>query len=174
MIERKTVWTEAGLPGLVLGLVPVAVLVLNTIASSPVLGVVLWLVKFVGCIYLMYLFMKKFVSIHDDADNSDSFRFGVVVALLSAFIYSASYFVYAAYIKPDLFETAIATAMDSYSSMLDANTLESMENLIPKMPTITFFVNLVYCFVFGTIVSAVISRSVPSSNPFDSDKTNNI
>ena len=170
MIERKTIWSEAGMPGLVLGLVSLVFFVVTSLFQSPLLNVVLWLVKLVGCIYLMYFFIKKFASLHDGVSNSDTFRFGSTVALLSAFIFSVGYFVFVQYIRPDTFKDAMDAAMQAYSSFLDSNSIEMMENMLPKLPTIGFFVNLFWCWLYGTIVSAIISRSVPSHNPFDENK----
>ena len=41
-----------------------------------------------------------------------------------------------------------------------------MEELMPKMPTYAFFANLIYCWLFGTILAAIFSRNISSSNPF--------
>lgn len=166
-MERKLIWSEAGLAGLVLGLVTAACFYLSSLLGNALVNVAVWIVKFAGCIYLMYFFMKKFVTVHSDANNGDSFKFGVAVALLSAFIYSISYYVFTVYVKPDMFDAALSAVMENYSSILDSNSLEQIENMVPKLPAIGFFANLIYCFLYGTVVSAIISRSVPSSNPFD-------
>ncbi|MBP9993151.1 MAG: DUF4199 domain-containing protein [Bacteroidales bacterium] len=169
MTNKKTIWTEAGMPGLVLGLIPVVCVALNAITGSSVVAVVLWLAKLVGCAWLMYAFMKKFVSLHSDAGNSDAFLFGVIVALLSAFVYSAFNYLYSTLLKPDMYSEAFETMMQNYNSMLDANTKEQLENLIPKLPVIGLFANLVYCFVYGTVLSAIFSRTIVPQNPFESD-----
>ncbi len=168
-MERKLIWSEAGIPGLILGLATAVCFYLTSLLGNALLNGIVWVAKLAGCICLMYFFMKKFVSIHSGADNRDSFRFGVIVALLSAFIYSVSFYIFTVYIKPDMFDAALSAVMDNYSSILDTNSLEQIENLIPKLPAIGFFSNLIYCFLYGTIVSAIISRSVPSTNPFDND-----
>ena len=168
-MERKLIWSEAGIPGLILGLATAVCFYLTSLLGNALLNGIVWVAKLAGCICLMYFFMKKFVSIHSGADNRDSFRFGVIVALLSAFIYSVSFYIFTVYIKPDMFDAALSAVMDNYSSILDSNSLEQIENLIPKLPAIGFFSNLIYCFLYGTIVSAIISRSVPSTNPFDND-----
>lgn len=169
MTDKKSIWTEAGLPGLVLGLIPAVCLVLNALTGSNLLAVLLWLVKLVGCAWLMYAFMKKFASLHSDAGNSDVFLFGVVVALLSAFVCSAFNYLYSTLIKPDMYSEAFETVMQNYSSMLNASAIEQMENMIPKLPVIALFSNLFYCFVYGTLLSAIFSRTIVPQNPFQSD-----
>jgi hypothetical protein len=34
------------------------------------------------------------------------------------------------------------------------------------MPQITFTINLLYCFVYGAILSLILSRNIPSNDPF--------
>lgn len=170
MIERKIIWSEAGLPGLVLGILCIAYFAVTSLLQLPLLTAILWVAKLFGCIFIMYLFIKKFVSIHpEEASNSDSFRFGVAVSVLSAFIYSAGYFIFLQYICPDFLSDAMNSAMQAYGSMLDSNSTEMIENMMPKLPTIGFFTNFLWCAFYGAIVSAVISRSVPSENPFKED-----
>ena len=50
--------------------------------------------------------------------------------------------------------------------MVDANTMGQMEQMIPQMPTFSFFFNLIYCWLFGTVLSAIFSRNIPPQNPF--------
>ena len=54
--------------------------------------------------------------------------------------------------------------------MMDSATLEAVEEMIPSMPTYAFFGNLIYCTLYGTIVSAILSRNIPSSNPFENQQ----
>ena len=35
-----------------------------------------------------------------------------------------------------------------------------------RMPQVMFFSNLVYCFLYGTVLSAVLSRNIPPRDPF--------
>ena len=50
--------------------------------------------------------------------------------------------------------------------MMTCETLETLEQIMPKMPTIMFFSNLIYCTLFGIIVTAFVSKNTGSSNPF--------
>ena len=56
--------------------------------------------------------------------------------------------------------------MEQMAPMMDSNTMEQMDKMMGNMPQITFFSNLIYCFFFGTILSFILSRNVPSRNPF--------
>ena len=98
-ISRKDLWDGAGKAGLVLGLVSSAYVLISMLLTklsgstgmalvSTLLSFRLWALKFGGCIYLMKLFMTRFAAAHPGCDNSDTFRFGMVTAFLSALIFS--------------------------------------------------------------------------------------
>ena len=41
-----------------------------------------------------------------------------------------------------------------------------MDTVESIMPQVMFFSNLVYCFLYGTVLSAVLSRNIPPRDPF--------
>ncbi len=171
---RRNMWDTAGKAGLILGLISSAYLFLNQWASgaempaflSVLLNIVLWVTKFGGCIMVMMIFMKKFVAENPEADNSKSFHFGMATAILSALVYSAVSFANVAFISADFFAEQMDTVMQAYAQFMDSNTMSQMDNMLAKMPQITFFSNLIYCFLYGTVLSLILSRNIPSRNPF--------
>ena len=174
---HKNLWNSAAKAGLVLGLVSSVYLFVNQLVTgmeipvlSGLLNVVLWAAKFGGCIWLMMFFMKKFAAENQDAVNSDTFRFGVVTALLSAVVYAAFSFANTAYFSADMIASNLDTVMQAYSQFMDSNTMAQMDKMMSKMPQITFFSNLIYCFIFGTILSLILSRNIPSKDPFAANK----
>jgi hypothetical protein len=176
MIDRHSIWDSAGKAGLVLGGICVLYLALTVltgmIAGSSqtvavivsVLNALLWAAKFFGCLFLLRYFMLRFSASNPEAGSSDVFRFGTVTALLSALVYSGCYLAYVSLINPDIFSESMQILKDN--PMMDKATMEAMENMIPMMPTYAFFGNLIYCWIFGTILSAIYSRNIPSNNPF--------
>ena len=173
-VIQKNMWNTAGKAGIFLGLAATAYLFITQIfgqAGIPailnsILGFVLWAAKFTGCILIMKFFMKKFVSDNASVTNSDSFRLGVIMALLSALVYSAFAFANVAFISPELFEEQMNAVMQQMAPMMDSNTQSVMETYMENLPQITFFSNLIYCFVYGMILSFILSRNIPSKDPF--------
>lgn len=167
-------WEEASKAGLALGLVSTAYLFITTFLSgaemSPFLNMtisfLLWAVKFTACIWLMMKFMRRFAGRNAGADNSSTFRFGVITALLSALIYAAASFANVAYISADLYSEQMNLTLQQMAPMLDSNTMEQMDEMLGIMPQLTFFSSLMYCFFYGTILSFILSRSIPDRNPF--------
>ena len=174
MTDKKTLWSEAGRAGLVLGAVSSAYLLItwgtgkipaeSTAVSISVklLNFVLWAAKFAGCILLMKFFMKGFAA--QNEENPRSFAFGVAVAFLSAVVYSAVNLAFYTFIQPSYFSDAIEMLRDN--PMFNEAMMEEMENMTPMFPAVNFVVNLVYCTLFGTVVSAILSRNIPARNPF--------
>jgi hypothetical protein len=169
---RKDLGDTAAKAGLVLGLISTAYMFATQImAETPgfitsVLSLILWAAKFGGCIWLMSFFMKKFVAEHSEADNKATFRLGMATAFLSALVYSAAAFANIAFISGDAMTEQIEVMMQQMSSMMDSNSMTLMERYIENLPIITFFSNLLYCFVFGTVLSFILSRNIPSRDPF--------
>lgn len=174
---NKGLWNEAARSGLVLGLISIVYMVLNALMAKiqasgalaaviNVADILLWAAKLVLCIRLMKVFMQKFAA-DDSVTNSDSFRFGTATALLSALLYAGFSLAWMLFIQPDMFEDSMAAAMQLYEGMLTEDQLVSLQELIPRLPTIMFFVNLVWCWLFGTILAGIFSRNIPPRNPFE-------
>ena len=130
------------------------------------LSAILWIAKFVGCIWLMMFFMKKLVKDYPEADNSTTFRFGALTGILSALIYAAVLFANYEFISPELINSQLEAAMQQFAPMMDSNAMAQTEKLLNNMSSITFFSNLIYCSIYGTLLSAILSRMIPSKDPF--------
>lgn len=172
--NRKDFWNEAGKMGLILGAISVTHMFLTQFLSSAgmtgfistLLSFILWGAKFAGCIWVMVLMMKKFCHINPNATNSDSFRLGMLGALLSAFVFSVFTFVNVAYISADLYAEQMEIAMQTYSQFMDSNMMAEMGKLTDSLPQITFFSNMIYCTLYGIVLSFILSRNIPSKDPF--------
>ena len=173
-VIQTNMWNTAGKAGLFLGLVSTAFLFISQGIGqieipaflNSILGFVLWAVKFVGCIWIMRFFMKKFSSENSSATNSDTFKLGMAMAILSALVYSAFAFANVAFISPELFESQMDSVMQQMAPMMDSNTQSLMETYMENLPQITFISNLIYCFLYGMILSFILSRNIPNKDPF--------
>lgn len=170
-------WNAAGALGLMLGVISCAYFALTNFLSGgsdkvalamliSVVSFILWIAKFAGCIYVMKAGLKRFASAHKDVDNTDTFRFGAAAALLSALIYSGMYLLFVTVINPDMFTEAMQVAVEQYAS-IDPSIADTLEEMGGKLPQISFFAKLIYCTLFGIILSAILSRNIPSQNPFE-------
>ncbi len=174
---RRQMWEDAGKAGLILGLVSTAYLFLNQFLSgiqmpsvaTAIISMILWAVKFGACIWLMMHFMKRLTRQNSEADNSTTFRFGIMTAILSALVYSAASFANIAFISGDAIVEQTNLMIQQMAPMMDSNSMTQVDQMMEKLPQITFFSNLIYCFFFGTILSFILSRNIPSRNPFENN-----
>ena len=88
------------------------------------------------------------------------------MALLSAILYSGAAFANVAFISADLFDEQMAAMMQQMAPMMDSNTMSMMDTYMENLPQITFVSNFIYCFIFGTVLSYILSRNIPSKDPF--------
>ena len=175
---RKNLWNGAAKAGLVLGGVSSVYLFASQFMTnlelpgflSGLLSMLLWVAKFGGCIWLMMFFMKKFAAENEDVQNSTTFRFGMLAAFLSALVYSAVSFANVAFISADMFTEQMNALMQQMAPMMDSNTMSQMDKTMQNLPQLTFFSNLIYSSIFGTLLSAILSRNIPSRNPFSDYK----
>ena len=182
MPEKNILLNSAAKAGLVLGAVSILSMLLTwllgkiggegtgALIAVSVADTLVWAAKFAGCILLMRFFMRRFSADEPEAGNSRVFRFGMLTALLSALVYSAFYMAYLMFIEPESIDMALDVIRQN--PMMDSNSIAAAEQIAPMLPTYAFFMNLVYCFVYGTILSAILSRNIPPRNPFAGENFN--
>ena len=177
---KNQMWNSAGTAGLALGAVSSAYLFATQMISGslePATGwqmaasAILWIAKFCGCIWLMNFFMKKYASDNKISDIKALSRMGMATAFLSALMFSAIYLANMLYISADLYDQIFQTAIQQMSTQLDSNSTAILEKTVAKLPQITFFYNLGYCFIFGTVLSTILSRNIIAKNPFEEYKS---
>lgn len=168
MNEGKSIWESAAIPGLILGVIPAVYTLLGgylgdwqPLGSGLVLlktaaSMALWASKFALCIVVFRLYMRKFSGGETPEDNK-LFLFGVTMALLSAIIYSGAYLAYITYVRPDFLDSTLQVFQQEVFPKLDAATRNSFEEMVPKLPRMMFFANLIYCFCFGTVLSMIFT-----------------
>ena len=176
---RGTLWEEAGKSGLVLGAVSSAYLFLTQFLGnaqmptflSMVITTVLWIAKFGGCIWLMMYFMKKFAAQNPGIENNTTYRFGLAASVLSALVYAAASFANTAFFSADMIAENMNLLMEQMAPMMDMNSTSQLEEMMSKLPQITFFSNLFYCIIYGSALSFILSRNIPNKNPFADNKS---
>ena len=108
-------------------------------------------------------FMKKWYNSNEGLRRAELFKYGTVVALLSAIVFSAFYL----FIAPE----AIMNAVEAMKDMLqmDSDFLQSIESITPKLPRLSVLFNLGYCWLFGTFLSSIFSTTIVNSKRFDKE-----
>ena len=173
-ITSGALLNRAAVTGLALGAISAAYmfavqylpLLIPSAIAVTVLTMVLWIAKFVGCILIIRAAMQRTADSYDGVERRHTRRLGIFAALFSALIYSAVSLANILYINPGEIDEAFDMIMSEYSKILDSNSLSAIDSFKDNLPTMTFFSNLIYCFLYGTIVSAILSRYIPDVDPF--------
>lgn len=172
-IEQKSVWSEAGRAGLVLGGISIAYFLLNIFVPKignafavSVISFLLWGLKLFLCIYMLHRFLK-IEAAENGGERKRTFRYGMAIATCSALLYSGFCLAWTSFVQPDFYEAAFEAAIQMYSGFMPAESLDMMRNMESSMPTLTFFTNLIWCWIFGTVASAIISSYIcKQDDPF--------
>ena len=167
-------WNSAALAGLVMG---TATIILDYLPMLPALlgGEGLKIVKVVTCIYLFRVLMLRFFNTVQ-TDYARLQRYGLKVALFSSIVVAGFSILQILVINPEMMTQTIHAVQNAYQNMMDSNTMAAMEKMISKLPVITFFSSLIYCYLWGWILSTTFARRLFPVNPFgerDSDDESN-
>lgn len=166
---KKHLWSIAGIAGLALGGVSIAYLAFSQFISikymhepAPIaiqfVTTLVWAAKLVGCILLMKFFMSKFYNEVSVVTTKDVFKMGMASALLSAIVFSAAYYANMVYISPEFYDSIFSIALQDMEQMMNSNVKAQVDEILSSMPKFMFLWNIFYCFIFGTILSAILSR----------------
>jgi hypothetical protein len=176
-INSSALWNEGGKVALVLGGVSVLYALITSfisvksgnISTNTVLvfiNFVLWFLKLIGCIFLMQFFMKRLVIKYSGVDNKVTMHFGTIVSFLSALIVAGYSLLSLSLMSNSEIKSIIYSSIGDNAKLLDLNTQNAFENIINNLPVYSFFIMLIYCFLYGYILSLILSKRIPSNNLF--------
>lgn len=177
-IDKKTLWSDAGKRGLILGGMSIAYFISAAVLGkqgvppvvSMILSAMLWIIKFGGCIFLMWVYLRSAAQANGHS-RRDTFRYGRAIAVCSALFYSAVYLAWVLFVQPDFFAESFDAAIQLYSGFMTQDSLDAMENMKSSMPTVSFFTNFIWCWLYGTILSAILSGLLcKEDNPFTNEQ----
>lgn len=171
VLDRRAMWDEASVAGLVLGGVVLGATVLGellnlakgqgavVVFATNFLGMVVWAAKVGLCFYFLKRFMKKVCDTYQEPSRLMSYRFGRTACVLSALVCAALQAAHTM-LFPDRYAEAMAEAakmMEGVQGMaVDEATLA-----MATSPAMQFTATFVYCFIYGIVLSLFLSRRIP-------------
>ena len=171
-LDNKAIWNEAAVSGLLFGAVSVGCLAGKEFAAmsgnvflTQAAAIVLWAVEFFGCILLMKRRMILLRDKYDAVMISDSYRFGRRTALLSGLILASANTLFIMQMPDGTMDTMMAQVGQSLS--LSSADMEAAGAMMDKLPLWTFIFQWVYCFLYGTVLSSIMSRYIFIQKLFD-------
>lgn len=175
---RSNRWNEAARYGLVFGAISAVYLYLGHLQGilglsgffGNLIGFLLWAAKFTGCIMLMKHAMRQFAATNQGVTNSDTFKLGMLISMLSALVFAIVTVADQLYIFPEYYQGIYDIMLEEYAKILPADQMSQITEMIADMPKYSFFGQFIYCFGYGTVLSLILSRNIPSKDPFQNYK----
>ena len=165
-VSKSIIWNKAGISAIPMALVPILYSIVTRLLSgagsaeaafgSSLLSGVLW----------MAWAMRRLAAGYDGVTNRDTFHYGVAIALFSAILVSAWSLADMVLIHPEFWQEQLNDTIRQLSPMLDSNSQDALSRMEGSFPTISFFTTLIYCFLYGTVLSSILSRNIPRQDPF--------
>ena len=164
-LDSKTLWNEAGRVGFVFGGFSSLCLLLKegaALTGSTFLvqaaAIILWAVEFFGCILLMKKYMLDLRDKFDGVTVEDTNRFGRRIALLSGLILAAVDAILIMKMPPETVESVVTELNTAITSKMGAGYEGEIGRFVDKLPLYTFIGQWLYCFLYGSLLSAIMSR----------------
>ena len=171
-LDNNTLWNEAAITGLFFAAVSIGCLMGKQLAAgtgnaflTQAVSIVLWLVEFAGCIVLMRQRMIRLRDTYSGVTIQDSYKFGRRAALLSGLLVASAQALILMKMPADSMETMIGQLASQLQ--LSSSEIDSMGAFVDKLPLWTFIFQWIYCFLYGTVLSAIMARYVFIQRLFD-------
>ena len=169
-MEQSNKWSSAAMDGLYLSLVTIiySLIVAVMMPESFLIKTLLWVLKFGGCLYLLWFFMKRWSDQFDTITYSQSYNYGFIICLLSSVMCACYSYIQVEWLFPEQTEQAITLAKETMAQQgtLDSNTENIMDSFFGNFGRISMFVSLFYYIIFGSIASAITANFTKKTNPF--------
>lgn len=172
-------WNSAAVAGLLMAAVTIILdymptLLLSLGAKGFFGGILVFfvrIIKIIACILLFKVLMFRF----NDTVETDYARlqhYGLKLALFSSILVAGFSLVQILVINPETMTQMIQEVENMYQNMMDSNTMAAMEKMMSKLPAMTFFTSLLYCYLWGWILSTSFTRKLYPANAFGERGTN--
>ena len=176
-LDGKTLWNEAGRVGFVFGGFSSLCLLLKegaALTGSTFLvqaaAIILWAVEFFGCILLMKKYMLDLRDKFDGVTMEDAYHFGRRVALLSGLILAAVDAVLIMKMPQDTVADVVSELNTAVTAKLGAGYEGEVGRVVDRLPLYTFIFQWLYCFLYGSLLSAIMARYIFMQDLFQGGK----
>ena len=163
-LDNTSLWNEAAKTGAYLGGISVGCLALKELAAASgssfwiqAAAIILWAVQFFGCILVLKNGMVAFRDRYEEVKMADTFRMGRRSALLSGLLVASAQALFI--MKAP--EADITALTDQLEEALPGGVgREEVDRVMGYLPVIMFISQWIYCYLYGTVLSSLLSRFI--------------
>ena len=164
-INNTILWNEAAKAGVFFGLVSIACLVLKELAGMSgssflvqAAAIILWVVEFFGCILLMKKVQLDLRDRYEGVKMEDTYRLGRRAALLSGLLVASAQALIILYMPEETLDQLVGELSSAMS--MSSQQREAVDGVVGQLPIYTFLFQWAYCFLYGTLLSSIMSRYI--------------
>ena len=183
-LDNTILWNEAAKAGVLFGLVSVSCLALKELAGmsgsnflTQAAFIILWTVEFFGCILLMKKVQLDLRDKYQDVKMADTFKLGRRAALLSGLLLASAQALIILYMPQETMDQLVSAVSEAMP--MSASQKEQMDGMLDRLPLLTFLFQWAYCYLYGTVLSSIMSRYIflekifgpPFQNPPEDENT---
>ena len=161
-IDSKIITSEAGIAGLLFGAVSGGYMFL----PESKLGWLLSIAKLVGLIWLMRWWMLRLCQSYEGVTWQHTRRFGTLTAFFSSLITGLCFYFSATVVNPDMLSNAMNEMLSSGVLSLSPEQMDILDGFEDSFPLYGLISNIIYCFIYGWVLSSILSSRIPGRNPF--------
>ena len=164
-LDNNALWNEAAKTGAFLGAVSVGCLAAKEWAGTSgndflltAAAIILWSVEFFGCILIMKNAMLSLRERYEGIKIQDTYKLGRRAALLSGLLLASAQTLFILQMP----EAEMTEFTNQLMAAFPGGSIgrDQVEGVMDKLPLVTFISQWIYCFLYGTVLSAVMSRYI--------------
>jgi len=164
-LDNTVLWNEAAKAGALLGAVSVGCLVLKELAGMSgsaflvqAAAIILWAVEFFGCILLMKKVQLDLRDHYENVKMEDTYRLGRRAAVLSGLLLASAHALVMLYMPQETMDEMVSELTGAMG--MTASQKEQVDGMLGQLPIFTFLFQWAYCFLYGTVLSSIMSRYI--------------
>lgn len=173
-MKAKFRFNKAAVDGLLLAAVTIILSLIKDLFSAELLTFLVWLIKLVVTMFVLYYFMKKNTELNTKegmtTTYSDAFKYGFLISLFSVIIITAyTFFSFQLMDSAELMDSVEAVLSDSpYYNSGDATGEATLNWMLNNMGTFALISTFVMYAIWSAIASAIFAGKCKSknNNPF--------
>lgn len=171
-INKNTLTAEAGKAALFFGLISGGFIIINFLCANwgfagNLLSSLLSLGKIVGCIFLMIYMMKRLKANYEGVHKKELVHYGTLIALFSAIITACITYISYKFLFADTLTAIMDEVYAQLRSMVSGDMISQMVEMESSFATYAMMGNLIWCFLYGWILSLIVAPRIAPENIFE-------
>lgn len=137
----------------------------SKLPGGDIILMILQILKIAGLIVLMKWIMYKFLLEEPETKKSRLIGLGTLIALVSSILYSSVIYMDMTLISPEVLEVTKDEILREVFNSPGADKkveMQEAEAFVSMIPIYTFLLNMIYCFIYGTVLSIFLAYRIKS------------